>query len=135
VDVGFVRFVLPHSHPQSGLPEGVFRVAYRLREAVPEASPHRVVLDEVLGWLDKNLATPSRFNRTKSKGYYRRKTRGISWLRETAVDHIAKMHELGRILAEYGHPVTMITEVRVGYVVYEDEYQVVAEPFAETKIR
>jgi hypothetical protein len=27
----------------------------------------------------------------------------------------------------------MLTETRVGYVVYEDDLQVVAEPFADTK--
>jgi len=37
------------------------------------------------------------------------------------------------ILEKYGHPVTMLTETRVGYVVYEDEFQVVAEPFSDTQ--
>lgn len=27
----------------------------------------------------------------------------------------------------------MLTETRIGYVVYEDDLQVVAEPFADTK--
>jgi len=29
----------------------------------------------------------------------------------------------------------MLTESRVGYVVYEDELQVVAEPFSDTQTR
>lgn len=133
--MGFVRFVLPHNHPDSGLPEGVFRAAYRLRDAIPAGSRQRAALDGLVRWLDKNLPTPSRFNRTKSKGYYHRKTRGISWLKESATEHIARMQELANILGEHGYGVTMIRETRVGYVVYEDECQVVAEPFADTKIR
>ncbi len=43
------------------------------------------------------------------------------------------MHALRRVLEGYGHHVTMIREARVGYVVYKDELQVIAEPFAETK--
>jgi hypothetical protein len=39
------------------------------------------------------------------------------------------------VLEKYGHPVTMLTESRVGYVVYEDELQVVAEPFSDTQTR
>jgi len=42
------------------------------------------------------------------------------------------MHRMSDILEKYGLPVTMVTETRVGYVVYEDELQVVAEPFSDT---
>ncbi len=42
------------------------------------------------------------------------------------------MHRLKETLESYGHPVTVIRETRVGYVVYEDDLQVVAEPFADT---
>ena len=45
------------------------------------------------------------------------------------------MHRMAKILGRYGHVVTMITERRIGYVVYEDDRQVVAEPFKDTRIR
>jgi hypothetical protein len=38
------------------------------------------------------------------------------------------MHELKRILEANGHAVTVIREDRIGFVVFEDDYQVVAEP-------
>jgi hypothetical protein len=44
------------------------------------------------------------------------------------------MHRIKQIAESYGHPVTMVRETRVGYVVYEDDLQVVAEPFADTDI-
>ena len=37
------------------------------------------------------------------------------------------MHRMKVILEKYGHPVTMLTETGVGYEVYEDEFQVVAD--------
>jgi hypothetical protein len=43
------------------------------------------------------------------------------------------MHQLKRVLESNGHHVTMVRENRIGYVVYEDHLQVVAEPFSETK--
>ena len=43
------------------------------------------------------------------------------------------MHRIVAILEAYGHPVTIIRESRDGYLVYEDEFQVVAEPFADTR--
>jgi hypothetical protein len=38
----------------------------------------RRLLTELLRWFGENLATPDRFNRSKSKGFYRRTTRGIA---------------------------------------------------------
>ena len=36
------------------------------------------------------------------------------------------------ILEHYGHPVLILSEERVGYVVHEDDFQIIAEPFADT---
>ena len=90
-------------------------------------------MTDVLRWFDENLVTPDRFNRSRSKGFYRRMTRGIAWFRDSATDCLSRMHRLKLILEKYGQPVTMLTETRVGYVVYEDELQVVAEPFSDTQ--
>lgn len=42
------------------------------------------------------------------------------------------MREVGEILARHGHRVEMLKESRPGYLVYEDEFQVVVEPFADS---
>ena len=89
-------------------------------------------MDKLLGWLGDNLEKPTRFNRTKSKGYYRRATKGMSWFKPTATDHISRMHALAAILRNHGHQVSLMKTRSPGYVVYEDDYQVVAEPFRDT---
>jgi hypothetical protein len=43
------------------------------------------------------------------------------------------MHAVKEVLEGYGHPVSLVREERVGYIVHEDEFQVIAEPFSETK--
>jgi hypothetical protein len=103
----FIRFVLAHRHQDSGVEEGVFRIAYALRDSVDLEPADRDVLAEILTWVEKNLETPTRFNRTTSKGFYRRKTPG--------------------------HSVVMLSEPRVGYVIHDDAFQVVAEPFSDTR--
>jgi hypothetical protein len=45
------------------------------------------------------------------------------------------MHEIAAILERHGHPVTLLSEARVGYVIWEDEFQVIAEPFSDTRTR
>jgi hypothetical protein len=124
-----VRFVLPLAHPDTGVEQGIFGAAYRLRDKILAPVHDRDQLEDLLSWFTANLPIPERFNRTKSKGYYRKKTAGVSWLKPTALEHIAKMHALVVILEKNGHQVYQVTTDRPGYVVFEDDYQVVAEPF------
>jgi len=42
-------------------------------------------------------------------------------------------NEMTWILHEHGVNVHMVKAQRVGYVVYEDDHQVVAEPFADVR--
>ena len=108
-------------------------MAYALKDDARVGDARRERLVETLDWFEKNLPTPSRFNRTTSKGYYRRTTQGVAWFRDTAIDCLQRMHSLKGILEDFGHPVTVIRESRIGYIVYEDELQVIAEPFADTR--
>jgi hypothetical protein len=129
----FIRFVLARLHPDSGGEDGTFRLAYELRDSSHVEAADRDLLAENLAWFEKNLETPTRFNRTKSKGFYRRKTRGIAWFKDTATEHLARMQQIKVVLERYGHSVVMLSESRVGYVVYDDDFQVVAEPFSDTQ--
>ena len=90
----FVRFILTERHPDSGLKDGLFQVAYALRDdsAVDAQDPR--ALKDCLEWFDKNLSVPDRFNRSSSKGYYRRATRGIAWFRDSAAECILRMHRI-----------------------------------------
>ena len=129
----FIRFVLARRHPDSGVEDGTFRLAYKLRDSPGVEAADRALLAEALMWFEKNLETPTRFNRTKSKGFYRRKTQGIAWFKDTATAHLARMHHIKAVLEQYGYSVVMISETRVGYLIYEDDFQVVAEPFSDTQ--
>jgi hypothetical protein len=128
-----VRFVLSRAHPDTSVEEGIFGAAYHLRDKVRTPVQDRELLEELLSWFSINLPIPERFNRTKSKGYYRKKTAGISWLKPTALEHIAKMRALVVILENNGYHVSEVTTDRPGYVVFEDDYQIVAEPFRGEK--
>jgi hypothetical protein len=74
--MGFIRFVLTKPHSDSGLKEGLFRLAYRLWDDPELNEDDRQALTEIMEWFDRKLAVPDRFNRSTSKGYYRRATRG-----------------------------------------------------------
>lgn len=129
----YLRFVVSANHPDTGVADGVFRTAYALRDAGGISKAERDTLVGQLEWFSKNLSIPKRFNRSASKGYYRRATKGISWLRDDAVEHVRRLFEVKRVLEANGHPVHVVRESRIGYIVYKDGAQVVAEPFADTR--
>lgn len=124
----FVRFVVPSvTDEDSQTAIGVVAFAYRLMDSAPTSE-----LAVALTWFENNLDVPDRFNRTKSKGWYRRQTRGISWLRASATEHVDAMTRLAYIVESLGYATARITTERPGYVTYEDDVQVVAEPFRDT---
>ena len=53
----------------------------------------------------------------------------------TATAHLAAFRSLAATVAAYGYVVAEVRETRVGYVVHEDDVQVVAEPFRDTRTR
>jgi hypothetical protein len=126
----FIRFVIASKDENSGRRQGLFQVAYQLRASGHMNANDEQRLDEVLRWFDENLAEPERLA-VSSKP--RRKAQAISWFRDAAREHIARMREFQTLLDNYGIVVEMLRESRPGYVVFEDEHQVVAYPFSETR--
>ncbi len=127
----YLRFAVRHPF-EAGGPVGLFELAGRHQNDASTSKYLHETLVGVLKWFNANLDQPNRFNRTKSKGYYRKETKGICWFKASAKDHIAKMRELAQILHEYGHMIDELHTNRPGYIVYEDEHQIVAEPFSDT---
>jgi hypothetical protein len=131
--MGFVRFVGAHRHRHSGAEIGLFQIAYAIMRDTNTGGAIEHAIRQELNWFRNNLPVPTRFNRSRSKGYYRRGTKGISWFKDSAAECLARMHVLRQIAETHGQPITVVTEDRVGYIVYEDDVQVVAEPFADTR--
>jgi hypothetical protein len=131
-----VRFVVPSRiHPESQTAIGVVAMAYELCDSTEVNPELQAELSRLLTWIEDNIDAPERFNRTKSKGWYRRETRGISWLRASAGEHVDAFRSLANVVARCGYDVSEIRETRVGYLTYEDDVQVVAEPFRDTRRR
>jgi hypothetical protein len=56
----------------------------------------------------------------------------ISWFKDSAVEHVARGHQLAKFLTGHGAPVSLLRTRRPGYVVFQDAFQVAAYPFADT---
>ena len=124
----FLRFVVPEIDEDSGRELGVFQAVDRLRRRGLLTEYEENQDDEIGQWFDKNLAKPTRFTTAKPP-FYRKANRAISWFKDTAHEHLDRIRALVVILGNHGIHVQMLKTDRVGYVTYEDEYQIVAEPF------
>jgi hypothetical protein len=112
--------------------EGLFQAAGNLVRD-PLTDEHTASqLDALRSWFGDNLEKPDTFTRSSGKRDHYRDTKGLSWFKPSAKNHISKMFELKTILEANGYGVKVLKEGRVGYIVYEDEFQIVAEPFADT---
>lgn len=128
----YLRFVVAEFIEDSNMELGVFHAVRNLREEGKlfhfEVEQHDLIRD----WFNKHLEKPTRFTASKPP-YYRKKNKAISWFKDTAEEHISQIRSLEAILQNHGVLVHMLKTDRVGYVVYEDEFQIVAEPFAGEK--
>ncbi|WP_282610184.1 hypothetical protein [Pelagibius sp. Alg239-R121] len=128
----FLRFVRSKTVDGLAAREGFFCAAYELRENATLDRHSLERLETLLAWFRKHLTIPNKFNKSTSKGAYRRDAKGLSWFKPNAKDALAKSFELISLLEENGCRIEMLKSKRIGYIVYEDESQVVAEPFSDT---
>jgi len=125
-----LRFVIERRNEDSQELAGLFVAADWIRdhEAAPAQELER--LSEIRAWFDKRLPKPSRLRVSRRPW---RKNKAISWFKSDARRHISRAREMAAIIAAHGFTVREIRTSRPGYVVYEDRFQVVAEPFADTE--
>lgn len=128
----FVRFVCQDQVNGMAARSGFFCAAYELRDQATLDQYSYDRLETLLAWFRENLKIPTRFNTTKSKGAFNRETKGLSWFKPEAGNMLDKCYELIALLEENGYLIETLRADRIGYVVYEDESQIVAEPFSDT---
>lgn len=125
----YIRFVVQKKHHSSQKRLGVFHAIRYLRDDKLLTPTELKIEKEIMDWFGKNLEVPKRFAKSKNKMPIKK---AISWFRDTAIEHIQKMEDLTVILKAHNIPIEILETSRPGYIVYEDEFQVTAEPFKET---
>jgi len=118
----YVRFVVGHKDKDSHVEQGIFQAAARALERQHISDSDADELNELRAWFSDNLERPTSFGRDKLR-------LGICWFKTASTDHISRIWEMVEILERNGIYVKKIRTDRPGYVIYEDEWQLVAEPF------
>ncbi|WP_163831153.1 hypothetical protein [Spartinivicinus ruber] len=85
----------------------------------------------MLSWFNDNLDAPTWLAKSKKPNA---RFVALSWFKDTAIKHIKQMRKIAAILESRDIAVTQTRTERPGYIVYEDDYQVAAEPYSDTFI-
>lgn len=125
----YVRFVIQRNDEDSGRRQGLFQALSDLEDSGVLLPHEQAIWEETYEWFRKNLKKPRRLARSSK---FHAKNKALSWFKDSAKEHIAKMHTLAQLLQDHGVVVELIRTERPGYIVYEDPHQVAAEPFSET---
>ena len=127
--VMFIRFVSGEIHECSHVSTGVFQTAFELMDDPLLPRGDYIRLWELMDWFNKYLRGPSEY-RLRSPW---RIERAISWFKPTAHEHLARAWEMAAILERNEIFIRMIKAQKTGYILYEDEAQVFAQPFADIR--
>jgi hypothetical protein len=122
----FLRFIVSERHARSHREMGIFSALYALEDRGELRAGEIEWFRESELWLNKNLRRPSRLAWSTRPNA---PERALSWFRDTAVEHVSRVRALCELLEHKGIAVTELRTEKPGYVVYQDEFQVVAMPF------
>ncbi len=115
----------------SDCPLGVFGAIGLLEEQDILSKSEISQIKLIRSWFNKNLPTPPDFE-TYDGNPTKRARAALSWFRDSASECVERIRELVVILENHGFSVRMLTTERPGYILYEDAFQVLAKPFADT---
>lgn len=125
----FLRFVIDDLDAGSGRRQGLLRRGGALQGSGRMRAEDAARLEQIHEWFNAHLPVPDRFALSSRP---HAKAQALSWFRDSAEAYIARMREYQWIVERYRVRVEMLQTRRPGYVVYQDDYQVVAYPFADT---
>jgi len=124
----YVRFVIGRKDEDSHVEQGIFQAAGQALEWNQIVGSDADELNELRMWFSKNLERPTSFGRDKQR-------LGICWFKTSSTDHISRIWEMVRILERNGVYIKKVRTDRPGYLIYEDDWQIVAEPFRKGTMR
>ena len=123
----YLRFITQFINPYNESETGIFMALKYVRDDYPFAQDDDILKLKLLtGWFNECLDKPTKFSNATNKSPAKV---SLSWFKDSAKEHIQKIHELIEILERYDFIVDRITTQNPGYIVYEDEFQVSAIPF------
>lgn len=115
----YVRFVIGKDEV-GNVEKGIFGAVMLALEWQDITGPDADELNKLRAWFGKNLEKPVSSGRPALR-------RGVCWFKSSATAHISRIEEMAAILERNGVSVRKVSTHKPGFVIYEDEWQLVAE--------
>lgn len=125
----YIRFVVHDIDDRSFKEKGLFTAMGDLEEKNVLYKYQENLQKEISTWFSKNLIAPKVLS---SHRCGKDKEKAISWFKQSAKTHIDQMRAYAQILEAHDILVKQIVTKKPGKIVYEDNYQIAAIPFADT---
>lgn len=124
----YLRFEPQIDDPESDYVWSLFGAVGQLLENGDLTRYEHRRLSELDNWFTSHLREPTRLARSRR---YHAENKAVCWFKSSASACIDKLREIVSILEHHDIPVRMVKSTHPGYIVYEDEYQVAAEPYRD----
>lgn len=116
----FIALLLEEDDQETGF----LTAAYQLQEdGILEEEVHQA-LRKNLHWIEQNLPKRPDFPQNQNEA-----SSPMSWLKDTATEHLETMQHIQQILEDNDVLVEVLEVESPGKIIYEDEWQIVAMPF------
>ena len=125
----FIRFVSAVIDEDSLVSAGLFCAAVDLLYDPLLPDDEYYPLRELMDWFNEHLKGPYDY-RLRSPS---RAPRAVCWFKPTAREYLSRAWEMAWILDRNDVFIRTVKVERTGYVLYEDEAQILAEPFADIR--
>ena len=129
-EVELIRFVVLEVENRSRVERGLLRGSSRLQRTRIFSAAEEEFLKETFKFFNTHLPNPERVAQANRPGA---EPKAVSWFKPAATRFIARMQDLAAMLEAHGIHTKRLTTSKPGFVVYEDEYQVVAEAFRDRR--
>ena len=121
----YLRFVLSARDLTTGARQGLVTAAYDLMRSDSLAEYEEAELRSAVKELERTLPVPTNFSRKKNDSH--KNHRGLSWIKPEATSTISCLRKIQAVLENHDVSVEVLSAEKPGRIVYEDEYQIVAE--------
>jgi hypothetical protein len=116
----YIRFVVGTEDEDYRWLTGIITTARVLRDDGRLEGYEADRLQETYDWLNEHLPCPP-----FSEGKW--SSDAVSWFRDDAGEPLNRMWDIVALLKEHGTPIRVIRTTNPGRIVYEDDFQIVAE--------
>ncbi len=120
----YVRFVVGEPAGNPYWMTGIITAAHLLKDEGKLESHEAERVEQIFGWFNEQLPCPP-FGANRKSGNWSEDA--VAWFKDSAREPIRLMWELVSILKEHGVSVRFFRSESPGRIVYQDDYQVVAE--------